>query len=121
MTAKNVYWIADHEGVKACVTGAAARDFWVKVHGYQETTEPVGREFQWVRNEDHGGRGVLNHEAALLHTGLGWHPSAPPPVAGMPAEDMPPETASETSAAEPPAAPVNTAAGGAEKERGVNG
>jgi len=94
MTAQN-YWIADENGVKACVTGEAVRDHWVRVQGYTETTEPVGMEFQWVRNRDHGGRGVMNHEAALLHAGLGWFPSDPPPVPGLP----------ENEPVEAPAAP----------------
>jgi hypothetical protein len=76
MTEKQ-FWIADTEGVKARVTGVEARDQWVKVHGWSDTTEPVGHEFQWVRNVDHGGKGVMNHEAALLHEGLGWFPSGP--------------------------------------------
>lgn len=84
MPAKNTYWIADENGVKACVTGAQARDFWTRVHGYTETTEPAGQEFQWVRHELHGGRGVMNHAAVLLHAGLGWFPSDPPPVPGLP-------------------------------------
>ena len=94
---KNTYWIADENGVKACVTGAEARDFWTKVHGYTETTEPIGLEFQWVRNAKHGGRGVMNHEATLLHAGLGWQPSDPPPVPGlpeMPADETPPASRS---------------------------
>jgi hypothetical protein len=74
---KNVYWIADQQGVKARVVGAEDRDFWTKVNGWSETTEPVGQEFQWVRNENHGGKGVLNHAAAVLHEGLGWCPSGP--------------------------------------------
>lgn len=90
MTTKNVYWIADANGVKACVTGAAARDFWTKVQGYTETSEPAGQEFQWVRNTAHGGRGVMNHEAVLLHAGLGWVPSDPEPVPGTP--EQPAET-----------------------------
>lgn len=110
MTAKNTYWVADHEGVKACVTGAAVRDFWVRVHGYTETTEPTGQEFQWVRNADHGGRGVLNHEAALLHAGLGWFPSDPPPVPGLP------EAETDVSAAAPEAAFDKPAAGGIVRE-----
>lgn len=84
MTSKNTYWIADENGVKACVSGAPARDFWVRVHGYRETAEPTGTEFQWVRNAEHGGRGVMNHEAVVLHAGLGWFPSDPPPVEGLP-------------------------------------
>jgi hypothetical protein len=74
---KNTYWIADVEGVKAKVEGADARDEWTRVRGWSETTEPTGLEFQWVRNEAHGGKGVMNHEAALLHEGLGWFPSGP--------------------------------------------
>lgn len=111
MPAKNTYWVADENGVKARVDGAAARDFWVKVHGYHETTEPVGLEFQWIRNTAHGGRGVMNHEAVLLHAGLGWVPSDPPPVPGLP----------ETPPAEPSAAPSQPAdsipaTGGTEQE-----
>jgi hypothetical protein len=71
------FWIADAEGVKAQVEGAEARDYWTKVHGWSETTEPVGHEFQWVRNEVHGGKGAMNHEAAVLHEGLGWFPCGP--------------------------------------------
>lgn len=74
---KNTYWIADAEGVKAVVTGADARDEWTKVRGWTETTEPVDQEFQWIRNVDHGGKGVMNHAAVLLHAGLGWVPSGP--------------------------------------------
>lgn len=104
MTSKNQYWVADHDGVKALVTGAAYRDFWVRVQGYTETTEPTGQEFQWVRNENHGGYGVLNHEAAMLLAGLGWFPSDPPSVPGM--ADLPMEPA-ETPASPPRmAAPV---------------
>jgi hypothetical protein len=98
---KNTYWIADENGVKACVTGAANRDFWTRVHGYTETSEPTGLEFQWVRNVDHGGRGVMNHEALLLHAGLGWVASDPEPVPGMPdqtAETAPPRMAAPTTA-----------------------
>jgi hypothetical protein len=106
MTTKNVYWIADENGVKACVSGAAARDFWTRVQGYTETTEPTGHEFQWVRNEAHGGRGVMNHEAVLLHAGLGWFPSDPPAVPGLP-ENEPVEAATPSRPAmsvPPPAA-----------------
>jgi hypothetical protein len=47
------------------------------VRGWSETTEPTGLEFQWVRNEVHGGRGVMAHDAAVLHEGLGWFPCGP--------------------------------------------
>jgi hypothetical protein len=77
MTDKNLHWIADPEGVKAKVQGAEALAEWTQVRGWTETSEPVGLEFQWVRNADHGGKGVLNHEAALLHEGLGWFPCGP--------------------------------------------
>jgi hypothetical protein len=77
MTELKKYWIADIEGVKAVVDGADARDEWTRVRGWSETTEPVGQEFQWIRNVNHGGKGVMNHEAALLHEGLGWFPSGP--------------------------------------------
>lgn len=111
MTAKNTYWIADVNGVKACVTGAAVRDFWVKIHGWTETTEPTGQEFQWIRNVDHGGRGVMNHAAVELHAGLGWIPSDPEPVSGLPEEPV------ETPAAPPRmAAPVTPPSADTETE-----
>lgn len=74
---KQTYWIADADGVKAKVEGTEARDEWISVRGWSETTEPVGYEFQWIRNVDHGGKGVMNHEAVLMHEGLGWVPSGP--------------------------------------------
>ncbi len=103
---KITYWIADPEGVKACVLGAVARDWWTRIQGWTLTTEPVGQEFQWVRNVDHGGRGVMNHQAAILHEGLGWLPSDPPPISGMPAPDVaePAETSVETVTAKGPEA-----------------
>lgn len=94
---KNTYWIADVEGVKACVVGANVRDQWTRVHGWSETTEPAGLEFQWVRNVDHGGRGVMNHDAAVLHAGLGWEPSDPPPPPGIPAPDVEPSQPAVTT------------------------
>lgn len=106
MTSKNLYWVADENGVKACVVGAPARDFWTRVQGYTETTAPTGLEFQWVRHTGHGGRGVMNHEAVLLHAGLGWAPSDPPPLPGLP-EEQPAEPAGV-----PPATSVPPANGG---------
>jgi hypothetical protein len=78
MTDKQQFWIADAEGAKAVVTGPEARDEWVKVHGWTETTEPVDGEFQYIRNVDHGGVGRMTHAAVPLHAGLGWVPSGPP-------------------------------------------
>ncbi len=72
------FWIADPEGVKARVLTAEAADEWVRVRGWTAATEPTGLEFQHVRNVGHGGRGVPNHEAAVLHEGLGWVPCGPP-------------------------------------------
>jgi len=77
MTEVKKYWISDVGGVKAVVEGAEARDEWTRVRGWSETTEPTGQEFQWIRNAGHGGKGVMNHEAVLLHAGLGWFPSGP--------------------------------------------
>jgi len=96
---KTEYWIADPEGVKAKVVGADVRDYWVKVHGWTECSEPTGHEFQWVRHSEHGGYGVLNHEAALLHEELGWVASDPPPQPGSP-----------VSQADEPPAPTKSAA-----------
>ena len=78
------FWIADHQGAKAAVDTAAERDYWVRVQGWSETTEPTGLEFQHVQHAEHGGRGRLVHDAALLHEELGWLPSGPPPVPGSP-------------------------------------
>jgi hypothetical protein len=96
---KNTYWIADVEGVKAKVEGADARDEWTRVRGWSETTEPTGLEFQWVRNEAHGGKGVMNHEAALLHEGLGWFPSGPIGYDDEPAAEPVAEHKSSTKSA----------------------
>jgi hypothetical protein len=84
MTKQESFWIADHGGAKAVVPSAADRDYWVQVQGWVETTEPVGLEFQHVQHAEHGGRGVLAHDAAVLHEELGWRPSGPPPVPGSP-------------------------------------
>jgi hypothetical protein len=96
--AKQTYWIADVNGVKAKVVGADARDEWVKVHGWSETTEPEALEFQWVMNLAHGGKGVMNHTAAELHRGLGWVPSGPESYV-EPGEDAPAEPTPRKSAA----------------------
>jgi hypothetical protein len=96
MSDKKTYWIADAEGVKAKVEGVEARDYWVMVRGWADATEPVGQEFQWVRHAGHGGKGVMNHEAALLHEGLGWFPSGPDGYdepADEPAPKSPPKSA----------------------------
>jgi hypothetical protein len=84
MTTEKKFWLADHQGAKAAVDTAAERDYWVTVQHWTETTEPVGLEFQHVQHEAHHGRGVLAHDAAVLHEELGWHPSGPPPVPGSP-------------------------------------
>lgn len=95
------YWIADAEGRKAVVEGAGALAEWTRVRGWTETTEPVGQEFQWVRNAQHGGKGVLNHEAAVLHEGLGWFPCGPvgydEPAAAAPSPPSPKSAANATS------------------------
>jgi hypothetical protein len=72
------YWITSPEGVKARVAGADAFAEWTRVRGWTEATEPTGQDFQWVRNAAHGGKGVMNHEAAVLHEGLDWFPCGPP-------------------------------------------
>jgi len=92
------YWIADHQGAKAVVDTAADRDYWVAVQGWSETTEPTGLEFQHVQHAEHGGRGVLAHDAAVLHEELGWRPSDPPPVPGSPERAAPPAKSSPKSA-----------------------
>jgi hypothetical protein len=98
MSDKKTYWIADAEGVKARITGADDLAQWTRVHGWTETTEPTGMEFQWVRNETHGGKGVMNHAAALLHEGLGWFPSGPDGY-DEPAAEAPPAKSSAPKSA----------------------
>jgi len=98
MSDKKTFWIADTEGVKAKVEGTEARDQWTRVHGWSETTEPTGLEFQWVRHEVHGGKGVLNHEAAVLHEGLGWAPSGPDGY-DEPADEPAPKSSPKSGAA----------------------
>lgn len=115
MTEKNTYWIADHEGVKACVTGADARDFWTKVNGWSETTEPVGQEFQWVRHEVHGGKAAMNHEAAVMHRGLGWVPSGPEGY------DEPADEPAPAVAPEPKSSPAKASATSGDSKEKVNG
>lgn len=100
----NTYWIVDAAGVKAKVEGAEARDEWTKVRGWSETTEPVGQEFQWVRNVDHSGKGVMNHAAALLHEGLGWFPSGPEGYDEPTTDSQPEKPAASASASPKPAA-----------------
>lgn len=102
MTSNDIRWIADVNGVKAIAT-AGTFDFWTRTQGWIETTPPTGLEFQWVRNEQHGGRGVMNHEAAVLHAGLGWVPSDPPPVPGLP-EPAPIPAVAPVKSVPPPAA-----------------
>lgn len=74
MTEVKKHWITDANGVKAVIEGADALAEWTRVRGWSEATEPVGYEFQWVRNAapDHHGKGVMNHEALLLAEGRGW-------------------------------------------------
>jgi hypothetical protein len=51
MTNKSTYWIADAEGTKALVEGADQRDYWTKVRGWSEASEPEGLEFVWLRSD----------------------------------------------------------------------
>jgi hypothetical protein len=89
MTDKKTYWIADVEGVKAKVEGTDALAEWTRVRGWSETTEPVGQEFQWIYHPDTGGKGVMNHEAVLLHEAAGWRPCGPDGYEEPPDEPTP--------------------------------
>jgi hypothetical protein len=102
---KNTYWIADVDGVKALVDGADERDFWVRVHGWSETTEPEGLEFVWLQNEEHGGKGKFNAQAVPLWTDRGWQPCAPPEPVNL---AIPPERAAAPEPAKPAETPKST-------------
>jgi hypothetical protein len=116
MSSKKSYWIADTEGVKALVEGADELAQWTRVRGWSETTEPVGLEFQWVRHEVHGGRGVMAHDAAVLHEGLGWFPSDPPPPAGLPTDLSPAEAPADAAPSTTATKPAANATSGDKKE-----
>lgn len=93
---KNTYWLADPEGVRAPVEGAEARDRWVRLHGWTESSEPDRHDFVWVRNEDPSVAAMsMTWEAAQLDAwaGRGWTPGAPP------------EPGTDLAAAEPAPAP----------------
>lgn len=98
MTAKKEFWIADYEGVKARVLDDDSRRVWTEVHGWSDATEPVGLEFQHIRNVDTEGRGVMAHDAAVLHEGLGWVPCGPPGYDDPALEPEPKSTAKSGSA-----------------------
>jgi len=96
-------WIADPQGAKARVMSPDARNEFVMLHGWSDTTEPVDGEFQWVRHVDHGGRAPMVHEAVPLHAELGWVPCGPPGY------DDPAPTATKSS-------PSKSASSGDKKE-----
>lgn len=125
MTNKQTYWLADANGNKALVEGAAERDRWLPV-GWTESTEPSGDEKVWCRID-----GVQNPAlfpaAAIpeLWGPKGWAPSAPPepisPVTGESAlaAPAPVPTTSAVEAAEQPSTKTAAAASGdKEKNRG---
>jgi hypothetical protein len=86
MTERATYWIQDVDGVKACVSERRpASDVWIARARLDRGRRhrPTGQQnSSGSATSDHGGRGVMNHAAVLLHEGLGWFPSDPPPPPG---------------------------------------
>jgi hypothetical protein len=127
MTNKSTYWIADAEGTKALVEGADQRDYWTKVRGWSEASEPEGLEFVWLRSDllPDSAPTRLNWVAAndKAWTDNGFRPCPPPEPVNL---ALPPEhpsyaaaAAAESAAAEsaPKSSPAKaTATSGDKKE-----
>lgn len=78
MTEKQTYWLADADGRKAIVEGAADRDYWTKVQGWTETVEPGPTDIVYVVHEVVG-RGQLAYGAVKDGwSELGWSYGGPP-------------------------------------------
>lgn len=81
MTSKQTFWIVNpNGGAKALVEGAEERDRWMRVHRWDETSEPVSGDMVWAQNANTGGRATLPWdtlgEGGYWH-GVGFAPSAP--------------------------------------------
>ena len=80
MAEKKTYWLSRADEPVALVEGAAARDEWVRVHGWTETSEPDDLRQVHVVNDNTGGRGALPYGALKgAWVGLGWRAATPPP------------------------------------------
>lgn len=121
---KNTYWIVDGEGTKALVEGADQRDYWTKVRGWSESSEPTGYEFVWLRNDGLDSAPVrMNWTASqdAVWTDLGFRPGMPPEPENLaipaehPSRAVPPAPAAAESA--PKSSPAKaTATSGDNKE-----
>jgi hypothetical protein len=105
MTNKSTYWIADAEGTKALVEGADQRDYWTKVRGWSEASEPEGLEFVWLRSDllPDSAPTRLNWVAAndKAWTDNGFRPCPPPEPVNL---AIPPERRAQVKPAAEPAA-----------------
>lgn len=113
---KQMYWLADVDGVKASVEGADERDRWTKVHGWAVTAEPVAGDLVWLQHEETGGRQVFAAEAAPQWEGLGWHPCPPPEPADLTKDPQLVDQPAAPAVAEPDKPKTRAAAGGESKE-----
>lgn len=69
---QQTYWIThSNGGAKALVEGAAERDRWKNLHGWEDTTEPVSGDKVWVHNATTDGRTVLPFD--VVRRGSYWH------------------------------------------------
>ena len=78
MAEKKTYWMQDHAGNKALITGAEERDRWIP-HGWTDTDEPGDRDFVWLRHPDLGEpTNPIVWAARDYWQGRDWVPGAPP-------------------------------------------
>lgn len=116
MTEPKTHWIADAEGTKALVTGAAELNLWTAGRGWVEADEPSGQEFVWLQHNLHEGRAKFSAEAVPLWEGRGWLPSTPPePVNSATAHLADAEPVADKTEKTPKKAAAS-AVSGAEKE-----
>ncbi len=99
---KQTYWLADPEGTRAPVEGAALRDHLMRVNGWTEADEPGRHDFVWLRHEDPAlGATRMTWEAAQLDAwaGRGWKPGLPSEPAAEPAPAEPAKTSTSSKSA----------------------
>lgn len=104
---KNKYWLHDATGVYAQVEGADQRDYWTRVQGWSEASEPGPTDQVHVQH-DEAGRGRLPFGAiGGGWDGLGWSVAAPPEPVDMTKDpvlvDQPPALAEPVKPASAPA------------------
>lgn len=116
MTGKQNYWISDPSGVYAQVEGADQRDYWTRVQGWTEASEPPPTAQVHVVHEG-AGRGLLAYAAVSegAFGGLGWSFASPPTPVDLTKDpqlvDQPPATAAPATQQDKPT--TASASGGA--------